>query len=223
MVTLVKNAHSHFCKWISRQMKRGLRLFFIEYIILASIVLGMNIIPAFMPPTWAVLAFFVIRHHLLLIPAVLLGATFATLGRVILAGISQRFFRQFFPRSSQENYESIGKYLNTHQTLTIPLVITYAFLPIPSNHVFIAAGLAKVNIRLLASSFFTGRLISYTFWISLTRKLSDNLEDIFSNHYSKAGSVVVEIAGLILLYLIGRIAWKKILRKIDKTTSSPNR
>lgn len=189
---------------------------YIEYIILSSIVLGMNVIPAFMPPTWAVLAFFVTKYHLLIIPAVILGAAAASLGRVILAGISQKFFRKFFSRQSQENYASIGRYLNTHQRLTIPLVLIYAFLPIPSNHVFIAAGLAKVNIKLLAASFFAGRLISYTFWVSLTRRLADNLEDIFSSHYSKIGSVVVEIVGLILLYLLGRIAWKKILHKIDK-------
>lgn len=189
-------------------------MFLIEYIILASIILGLNIIPAFMPPTWTVLAFFVTKYNLLIIPTVLLGATCATLGRVILANISQRFFSKLFSKNSRENYESIGGYLNTHQKLTIPLVITYAFLPIPSNHVFIAAGLAKVNIKLLATSFFTGRLISYTFWVTLTQKLADNLEGIFSSYYSKAGTVAVEIGGLVLLYILGRIAWKKILVKL---------
>ncbi len=187
------------------------------YIFLASTVLGINIIPLFMPPTWTILAFFVTKYHLYLVPAVIIGATFATLGRIILAGISEKFFRRFLSKKSQENYASIGDYLNSHQHITIPLVITYAFLPIPSNHVFIAAGLAKVKIKLLAGSFFIGRLISYTFWISLTRRLSDNLEDIFASHYSKVGSVVLEIGGLVILYLIGQIAWKKILKKLNKT------
>lgn len=183
------------------------------YVLLASTILGMNIIPAFMPPTWIVLAFFVTKYNLPLIQVVVIGACFATLGRIILANISNRYVRRFLPGDSQTNYASVGSYLNSHKNVTIPLVITYAFLPIPSNDVFIAAGLAKVRIKLLAGSFFIGRLISYTFWVSLTQKLNGNLVDIFSSHYSKIGSIVVEIVGLIVLYLIGKIAWKKILKK----------
>lgn len=185
------------------------------YILLASTVLGMNVIPFFMPPTWIVLAFFVTKYDLNLLPVVLIGASCATLGRIILATTSQ-YFRKFLSKESQENYASIGAYLNTHEHITIPLVITYAFIPVPSNHVFIAAGLAKVRVKLLAGSFFIGRLISYTFWVHVTRKLADNLADIFSSHYSKIGSVVVEIAGLLILYFIGKIAWKKILKKLGK-------
>lgn len=185
-----------------------------SYVLLASLVLGLNIIPAFMPPTWTVLAFFVTKYDLLLIPVVLIGASCATLGRVVLAGISRKYFRRILSADSQENYASIGDYLNRHRKLTIPLVIAYAFLPIPSNDVFIAAGLAKVKIKLLAGSFFVGRLISYTFWVSLTQRFSDNLVDIFSKHYTKAGSIVLEVVGLLLLYLFGKIAWKKILKKV---------
>ena len=174
----------------------------------------MNIIPAFMPPTWAVLAFFVTKYNLLIIPTVLIGAMSATLGRVILANISQKYFSRFFSKDSQQNYESIGTYLNKHQAITVPLVITYAFFPIPSNHVFIAAGLAKVNLKVLATSFFIGRLISYTFWVNLSQRISDNLEGVFSSHYSKFGSIGLEIVGVVVIYFIGKIAWKKVLSKL---------
>lgn len=185
------------------------------YVFLASVVLGINVIPAFMPPTWTILAFFVTKYHLQILPVVLIGATFATFGRIILASLSGTFFRKFLPKDSQENYASIGHYLNNHKHVTIPLVIAYAFLPIPSNNVFIAAGLSKMRIGLLAASFFIGRLISYTFWVSLTRKLADNLADIFSSHLSQAGSIVIQFVGLVVLYLLGTIAWKKILKKVN--------
>ncbi|MBI2085947.1 hypothetical protein HYT74_01245 [Candidatus Daviesbacteria bacterium] len=185
-----------------------------SYVLLASLVLGLNIIPAFMPPTWTVLAFFVTKYDLLLISVVLIGASCATLGRVVLAGISRKYFRRILSADSQENYASIGEYLNRNRRITIPLVVAYAFLPIPSNDVFIAAGLAKVKIKLLAGSFFVGRLISYTFWVSLTQRFSDNLTDIFSKHYAKTGSIILELVGLLLIYLVGKIAWKKILKKV---------
>lgn len=184
------------------------------YVFLASVVLGINVIPAFMPPTWTILAFFVTKYDLQILPVVLIGATFATLGRIILAHLSQNYFRRFLSNNSQENYASIGEFLNSHHKITVPLVIAYAFLPIPSNNVFIAAGLAKMRIGLLAASFFVGRLISYTFWVSLTQKLADNLADLFSRQYAETGSIILQIVGLVLLYLLGKIAWKKILNKV---------
>jgi len=186
----------------------------LAYLSLAGTVLGINVIPFLMPPTWVILAFFVTKYHLLLLPVVVIGASFATLGRIILATIARKYFIRLLSKEAKDNYAGIGAYLNSHENVTIPLMLTYAFFPIPSNHVFIAAGLARVRIKLLASSFFIGRLISYSFWVSLTRRLSDNLGDIFSSHYSRIGSVVVEIAGLLLLYFIGRIAWKRILKKV---------
>ncbi len=186
------------------------------YFVLALLILGMNVVPILMPPTWTVLAFYVAKYHLFIIPAVLIGASCATLGRIILATLSRKYFRRMFSKKSQENYETLGNYLNTHEKITIPLVITYAFFPIPSNDVFIAAGLAGVNIKLLAGSFFVGRLISYSFWIQLTRHLADNLEDIFNTHYANFGAIAVEIAGLLIIYLIGKIAWRKIVAKLPK-------
>lgn len=190
-------------------------IFLAPYAFLAAVVLGLNVIPAFMPPTWTVLAFFVTKYDLQLVPVVIIGAFCATLGRVILATAAGHF-RRFLPKDLKTNYESIGEYLNSHEKITIPLVIAYAFFPIPSNTVFIAAGLARVRLKLLAGSFFVGRLISYTFWVSVTQRLSDNLEDIFSSYFTKTGTIIIELAGLLLLYLLGKIAWNKILKRMEK-------
>lgn len=184
------------------------------YVLLASIVLGLNTIPAFMPPTWTVLAFFVIKYNLELLPVVLIGATFATLGRVILASISGKYFRRFLSNDSKDNYTSLGKYLDSHEHITIPLVLLYSFSPISSNYIFIAAGLTKMRLKLLAGSFFVGRLISYTFWVYTTHKLSDNLTDLFGRHFARTGSIILELVGLLIIFLIGKIAWKKILKKV---------
>lgn len=106
----------------------------------------------------------------------------------------------------------LGKFVQSHENLTIPVIITYAFLPIPSNQMFIAAGLSGLNIRVIAFSFLVGRLISYTFWISAAHKLVDSLENIFSVHYSNFWAFVIQLIGFGIIILISKINWSKYLK-----------
>ena len=55
------------------------------YLVLAGVVFGVNLLPAFGPPTWAVLVFFRLQSDLAAIPLVLVGALAAALGRLALA------------------------------------------------------------------------------------------------------------------------------------------
>ncbi len=180
---------------------------------MSILVFGMNVLPAFAPPTWLVLAFFYKRFHLSLLVVVLLGATSAVSGRVVLALLARHNFRLFLPKSSRENLDTLGKYLESHAHLTIPIVLAYAFFPIPSNFMFIAAGLSELNLTMIAVSFFIGRLISYTFWISATTKVSSTLNKVFAHYYSDPKYVIVEIVGFVMIYLLSRIRWKKLFKR----------
>lgn len=184
----------------------------IEYPLLAIFVLVMNIVPAFMPPTWTILVFFFLSYHLLPVPVVIIGALSATIGRVILYFIARTHFARFLPKSSRENLGAFGKYFYTHKHITIPALFIYAFLPIPSNQVYIATGLARINIRLIASVFFIGRLISYGSWIATAHLASNSLEHIFINHFSRTQALVADVLGFVLIYLLSRVGWKKILK-----------
>lgn len=184
--------------------------FLSQYLILACLVLGINVIPAFMPPTVALLAYFYFKYDLNLIPVVIIGACMATFGRIILSYVSRNFFRNFLPQNSKSNMDYLGNYLEHRERITVPFVFFYAFLPIPSNQVFITAGLARLNIKLIAFSFFIGRLISYTLWIGIADRVSDSLENIFNPHYSKIISFAIE---LLIIYLVSKIDWKKHLAR----------
>src|SRR2546421_13102023 len=92
------------------------------YVYLALVVFFMNTFPAFMPPTWIVLAFFYMHFHSSFLPTVLIGAICATLGRVTLAFLAKYYFRPFLPKSFYKNYTSLGTYFRTHQHFTIPFV-----------------------------------------------------------------------------------------------------
>lgn len=55
------------------------------YLAAAAVVLGVNLLPAFGPPTWAVAVFYRLTGHLAVVPLVLIGAVRAAAGRLLLA------------------------------------------------------------------------------------------------------------------------------------------
>jgi membrane protein YqaA with SNARE-associated domain len=187
------------------------QVFLAKYFLLALIVFGVNVVPAFMPATWSLLAFFYLRYHLLFAPTIIIGAACATLGRIVLYALSKDFLQPHIPKKSRENLLVLGNYLNKNQKLAVSFVLGYAFLPIPSNQVFIAAGLADVNITLIAFSFFIGRLISYSFWVSLSNRVAKNLETVIIRHYTKIGTPIAELISILLIILVILTPWKKIL------------
>lgn len=182
------------------------------YILIGLLVFAINALPALMPPTWMILAFFYLHFNLQLLPLVIIGAFGATGGRIILFEFSRLYIRRFFPEKWLKNYDDLGKYFKKNQQLTIPIVLTYAFFPVPSNQVFIIAGLANLDIKIIAFSFLVGRMISYTFWVVLANKVMDNLENLFIAHLTNASTIAIELIGFSLIIIIGKINWRKILK-----------
>lgn len=183
------------------------------YLLLSLVVYSINVIPAFMPPTWMILAFFYITFDLKLVPVVILGAVFATLGRICLAMLARYHFTPFLSVKGKENYEALGAFLNSNRKVTIPLVIGYAFIPIPSNQVYMAVGMSQADIRLFAITFFFGRIISYTFWVAAAHKFQESIVTIFVAHFQRKETIIIEIAGLFMLWLLSRIPWKRWLEE----------
>lgn len=186
------------------------------YVVLGVFVLGMNMIPAFMPPTWTILVFFYLSYHLLPLPVIIIGAVATTLGRISLYFFARTHILRFLPKQSQDNMAALGKFFYAKKKITIPAILMYAFLPIPSNQIYIAAGLAKIDIRIIASIFLVGRFISYSSWIATAHIASTSLESIFKNYYSHSNFFIAELVGFGIIYLISRVGWKKILKSVKK-------
>lgn len=156
-----------------------------------------------MPPTWVVLATVYLRYNLLFFPTVLIGVVAATFGRVVLALLARKWFRRFLPEKFLNNYLFLGDYLKKNQSLTLPVVFGYAFSPISSNSLFIMAGLSDIRIDIIAASFFSGRLLTYSFWLLTSRRIS---------HGSTTGTIISAVVSLLIIWVIGKINWKKLLK-----------
>jgi membrane protein YqaA with SNARE-associated domain len=110
-----------------------------------------NIIPLFMPPTWLLLSFFRVHYGLpvwLLAPG---GALCSTAGRCILALGARHLGARFLPEKERKNITDLGEFIR-HKKLSFVGVLFYAFGPIPSSHLFIAAGLARLNLKVVAAA-----------------------------------------------------------------------
>jgi hypothetical protein len=68
-----------------------------------AVVFVVNLVPAFMPPTWSILAYFLIRFDLPLLPLAVGGALAASSGRCVLALASNRYGRRVLSPGRREN------------------------------------------------------------------------------------------------------------------------
>ncbi len=183
------------------------------YFYLALSVYLVNAMPAFMPPTWMVLVFFLTVENLFPPAVVIIGAIMALLGRMTLYYFFRKWNR-FLPKKMSDNYDDLGKIIGKHKALTLPLFLLFAFYPLPSNHLFMVAGLSKLKPKLLAMSFFGGRLLSYTFWVGSAHALDKKVEIMFREGFDSADMVKITILIIILVVGPGLVPWKKVAARL---------
>ena len=171
-----------------------------------------NIIPFFMPPTWTLLAFFRVRFDLplwLLAPG---GALCATAGRCVLALLSRRFGARFLPAKEQANVQHLGMFLK-RQRWSYAGILFYAFGPIPSPHLFIAAGLVGLDLRLVAAAFCTGRFVSYTTLVAGANAAADHLSPLFVQQFGSGIALVGPLTAALMVIALVKINWQSVLRR----------
>lgn len=178
-----------------------------------------NIVPFFMPPTWMLLAFFRIRFDIptwLLAPG---GALCATAGRSVLALLARRFGARFLPAKEQANVRHLGMFLK-RQRWSYAGILFYAFGPIPSPHLFIAAGLVGLDLRLVAAAFCTGRLVSYTTLVAGTGAAADRLGPLFLRQFGSGFALIGPLSAALMILVLVKIDWRAVL---SRWTADPAR
>src|SRR5918912_2441343 len=91
-----------------------------------------NLLPAFMPPTFLVLAFFLIHYHLPLLPLTIGSAFAAGLGRLGLAVAIRNWGRNLLSRDRRSNLRRLGDWLEAKPRWVITLAVALFTLgPIP--------------------------------------------------------------------------------------------
>src|SRR5438874_580229 len=178
-----------------------------------ALAFAINLVPAFMPSTWMVMAFFYIKFGLPLLVLTIGGAIASALGRILLAKASTLFKRRFM-RSRESDLDELGEFLNEHRTYVGPAVFAYSLTPLPTNNLFIAAGMAEVNMVAVVAGFIAARVIANTFWVWTTHRAFSSLKDVFEAGLTGPWGIGLEVAGLLSVVLLFKLPWAKWLRRM---------
>lgn len=180
------------------------------YVELFLAVLAVNLMPAFGPPTWAVLVLYRLNHGLDATPLVLVGAAAAALGRLGLAH-GFRWLGHWLPKRTQANLEAARIAIDGHvhsRTLALGL---FALSPLPSAQLFEAAGLARLPLLPFTAAFFAGRLVSYALYVSATVAIEKRgLSDEFLAVLKSPWGLATQAAMLLALALFTQLDWHRI-------------
>ncbi len=176
-----------------------------------GVVFAINLLPAFGPPTWAVLVF--ARLHWQDVPAAALiagGALAAIAGRMILA-VGTRKLRGRLPPERRTSLEALGQTLARSKTGVLASLAVFVFSPLPSAQMFMAAGLADIRLAPLAGAFLIGRSISYTGYVTAATAAEETVHRLLSQGLTSPSAIAVQLASLAAVVLMIRIDWIKVI------------
>ena len=173
------------------------------------LLIGINAAPILMPPTWIVLSsFFALDSSLDPLLLALVGATGATIGRLILKNLSG-FFRRFVGKEQKSNLDTIGNFLNRKKFGYVLTSFLFAATPLPSNMLFVAYGMMRAKSIGLYFGFWLGRLLSYYIMITISSVVLTPFLELFEDKI--IGIIVADIVGIGVVVIFTCINWQTLL------------
>jgi len=173
------------------------------------LLIGINAAPILMPPTWIILSsFFALDSSLDPLLLALVGATGATVGRLILKNLSS-FFRRFIGKEQKSNLDAIGSFLNRKKFGYILTSFLFAATPLPSNMLFVAYGMMKAKSIGLYFGFWLGRVLSYYIMITVSSVVLTPFLELFEDKI--IGILLADVVGIGVVVIFTCINWKTLL------------
>jgi membrane protein YqaA with SNARE-associated domain len=195
----------------------------LPYRALVGVVFGANTLPAFGPPTWSLLVFFRLQSHIPAVPLVLIGALAAASGRLVLAFASRRF-RKRLTTERLEHLAAARDALAGGRKRALAGLGLFALSPVPSSQLFVAAGLVDVPIVPLTGAFFTGRLVSYSIYVTAATAVKHSFGSAITGAFTSPLGIALQLLMLAGLVALMRIDWATLLaRRSGNSTAAGTR
>jgi len=186
-----------------------------NYVVMVAVVFGVNLLPAFGPPTWSVLAVYGLNGHMAPVALVGLGACAAASGRLTLALVCRRLRRHLSPGLTA-NLSAARRILTGNRRRSLIGLLLFALSPIPSAQLFEAAGLMEVALRPIVGVFFAGRLVSYSAYVGGTSVLrGTRLGRLLAGSLTGPAGIAAQVLLLAGVVALARINWVRILARLS--------
>ncbi len=182
-----------------------------SYLILFMIVLGVNMMPAFGPPTWSIIVLYGLNTQLPTVGIILTGALAAASGRFALAH-AFRLLGTRIPGRIRLNLAAAKEALERNKRSGFVALGLFALSPLPSAQLFEAAGLARVRLAGFTIAFFAGRLVSYSIYALTAKGLQrTSIGDQFLDIFKSPVSIAIQLLMIAALVALTRVDWQKRL------------
>lgn len=186
-----------------------------RYVLLFAFVFGVNLLPAFGPPTWTLLVFARLNWHLEPVAVVLIGAFAAMSGRYLLA-IGTRHFRDRLSEKRKANLQAADDLLFAKKGRAWTVLAVFAVSPLPSAQLFVAAGLLDVALVPLTLAFFVGRLVSYSFYVAAASLAEHQFGGVLRNALGSPWSIALQLLLLAGAAALPFVNWAQVGDRVRK-------
>jgi uncharacterized membrane protein YdjX (TVP38/TMEM64 family) len=179
------------------------------YLVVAAVVLGVNLLPAFGPPTWALLVIFELHSSLRPVPLVAVGAVAAASGRFILASVAARFGGRLSPRH-RRRLTRIRARLTKRRAGAIAGLALFVVSPLPSGQLFVAVGLLDMPLLPVTVAFFVGRVVSYAGYVTAASLVDKSYGDVAVAALRSPWAIAGQLALLVAVTVLPLLDWPAV-------------
>lgn len=174
-------------------------------------MLGVNLLPAFGPPTWSIIVLFGLATQMPTPAIILTGALGAASGRYLLA-LGFRMLGNRVSEQARRNLAAARAALERNKRGGLVALGLFALSPLPSAQLFEAAGLARVRLAGFTIAFFAGRVISYSIYAFTAKGIQKtSAGEVLLDAFKSPVSIVLQILMIVGLVGLTRIDWARRL------------
>jgi uncharacterized membrane protein YdjX (TVP38/TMEM64 family) len=193
------------------------------YLVAVAAIILLNTLPAFAPPTWMALVFFLVHYDANPIALVILGVISATTGRAILAWYFRKF-AHLIPSKFSKNMEYAGKYIESRPDRRYAILALFLISPVSSAQLFEAAGMMRsIKLKPLLAAFAVGRTFSYSTYVTGAVALAaTSFGEVLISEIKSPLAIAIQLLMIAGLIALGFIDWKSKLHRHHIRRGTPH-
>ena len=183
----------------------------IQLLLMFVLLIGVNMLPAFGPPTWTIIVFYSLNTALHPAEIIVTGALAAALGRYALAW-GFRLLGHRLSHKTRDNLTAAREAFERNRKGGIVALALFALSPVPSAQLFEAAGLAGVRLLRFTIVFFLGRIVSYSIYTYTAQGIRHSaLGDVVAEGIASPWGIALQVLMIGGLVALTRIDWAGLL------------